>query len=96
MTLKKIYKILLHARVPKELKALPKEVGARVRAIINSLAHNPVPPTASKLQGRTGCYRIRVGDYRIVYEVHVTEIVVYVVGVAHRREVYRMMLGRRG
>lgn len=47
------------------------------------------------MRGREGAYRIRVGDYRIIYEIHATEIVVYIVGVAQRREVYRQILKRR-
>ena len=54
-----------------------------------------VPIGASRIKGRTNAYRIRVVAHRIVYEVHVTEIVVYVVRVGHRREVYRRIL-RRG
>ena len=46
-------------------------------------------------KGRKGAYRIRVADYRLLYEVHATEIVVYVIGVAHRREVYLRLLRRR-
>jgi mRNA interferase RelE/StbE len=45
--------------------------------------------------GRENVYRIRIGNYRIVYEVHVTKVIVYSVGVAHRREVYRRILNRR-
>lgn len=88
------YKVLLHAKVQKEIMALPSEIKSRVLSVIDQLAHEPIPAAAAKLQGRSDCYRIRVGDYRIVYEVHVTEIVVYVVGVAHRQEVYRRILRR--
>lgn len=88
------YKVLLHAKVPKEIRGLSSEIKSRVLSVIDQLAREPIPAAASKLQGHSNCYRIRVGDYRIVYEVHVTEIVVYVVGVAHRREVYRRILRR--
>lgn len=91
---KKTYKVLLHAHVPKEIKALPSDIRSRVATLLDALAENPFLPTASKLQGRQQCYRIRVGDYRIVYEVHATEVVVYVIGVAHRKEVYRVILRR--
>lgn len=94
MTQKKAYKILLHSKALKELKALPIDIKKKANATISSLALNPIPPSASKLQGRTGCYRIRIGNYRIVYEVHVTEIVVFIMGVAHRKEVYRHILKR--
>ncbi len=63
--------------------------------VIDELRTNPTPLGSSRLRGRENAYRIRVGNYRIVYEVHATEIVVYVVGVAHRREVYRRILKRQ-
>jgi len=66
-----------------------------VKAAIDGLAADPIPLGAGRLRGRENAYRIRIGNHRIVYEVHVTEIVVYVVGVAHRREVYRRILKRR-
>jgi mRNA interferase RelE/StbE len=63
--------------------------------VIDALAEDPTPLGATRLRGRENAYRIRFGDYRMVYEVHATEIVVYVVGVAHRREIYRTILKRR-
>jgi mRNA interferase RelE/StbE len=91
---KQTYKILLHSKVPRELKSLPKDIRHKAKETIDALASNPIPPAAAKLQGRMGCYRIRIGNYRIIYEVHVTEIVVYIVGIAHRKEVYRQILRR--
>ena len=67
----------------------------RVKNTISSLVEDPIPVGASRIKGRVNAYRIRVADYRVVYEVHVTEIVVYVVGVAHRREVYKRILRRK-
>jgi mRNA interferase RelE/StbE len=55
----------------------------------------PRPSSAERLKGRKNAFRIRVGQYRLLYEVHAWEIVVYVVGVAHRREVYLRLLRRR-
>jgi len=89
------YRVVVHAAVPRELKALPAKVRKVATEAITSLADDPVPMQASRLRGRVNAYRLRVGDYRIVYEVHATEVVVYVVGVAHRREVYRRLLRRR-
>ncbi len=91
----KRYKVLLHTSVPKELKTLPKDIRQKAKNIIDQLSVNPVPVGASRLRGRINAYRIRVGNYRIVYEVHATEIVVYVVGVSHRREIYRRILRRK-
>jgi mRNA interferase RelE/StbE len=89
------YRLLLHAAVPKELKKLPAKIRHRAKATIDGLADEPIPVGAGRLRGRENTYRIRIGNYRIVYEIHVTEVVVYVVGVAHRREVYRRILDRR-
>lgn len=47
------------------------------------------------MKGRADAYRLRVCSYHVLYEVHATEIVVYVIGVAHRKEVYRRLLRRR-
>lgn len=89
------YKVQLHAAVPKELKKLPAKIRHRARAAIDGLADEPIPIGAGRLRGRENAYRIRIATYRIVYEVHVAEIVVHVVGIAHRREVYRRILNRR-
>ena len=90
------YRILLHALIPKEVSALPVADRKRLNSEISELAFIPVPVGATRVKGRVNAYRIRVGDYRVVYEVHVTEIVIYFVGVAHRREVYRRILQRSG
>ena len=89
------YRILLHSAVLSEIKKLPPTTRSRAKEIIETLAVNPTPIGSQKLRGRMSAYRIRVGEYRIVYEVHVTEVVVYIVGIAHRREVYRQVLRRR-
>jgi mRNA interferase RelE/StbE len=88
------YRVLVHAAVPKEIEAIPPALRRRVKDTLSGLAANPLPVGASRIRGRVNAYRIRVDDYRIVYEVHVTEVVVYVVGGAHRREVYRRILRR--
>ena len=89
------YRVLLHAAVPRELKSIPAATRRKIKTAIDGLATEPIPVGAGRLRGRQSAYRLRIGDYRIVYEVHATEIVVYVVGVAHRREVYRRILTRR-
>lgn len=90
----KKYRVVLHAAVPGELRKLPKSTRAEVRDVIDGLSSEPRPPSAARLKGRSGAYRIRIGNYRLVYEVHATEIIVFVIGVAHRKEVYRRVLRR--
>jgi mRNA interferase RelE/StbE len=59
----------------------------RVIAAIRELVHAPRPPGARKLSGRES-YRIRIGDYRVIYLVDDEELIVTVLGVGHRREIY--------
>ena len=61
----------------------------RLRTRIDSLADNPRPPDTKKLSGAEELYRIRVGDYRVLYAIQDKVLLVLVVKVGHRREVYR-------
>jgi mRNA interferase RelE/StbE len=71
------------------LKKLPREVQLRLSRRIALLSDDPRPTGSSKLKGRENLWRIRVGDYRVVYEVRDRVLLVLVVRVAHRRDVYR-------
>jgi mRNA interferase RelE/StbE len=70
------------------MEKLPEQVFDRVDTAIQALADEPRPPASGKLSGRDE-YRVRVGDYRIVYAVDDEQMLVEVLRVAHRREVYR-------
>ena len=89
------YRLVLHQAVVAEIRALPGSARTRVKDAIDGLAEQPLPHGVSRLKGRANAYRLRIGQYRILYEVHATEIVVYVIGVAHRKEVYKRLLRRR-
>lgn len=73
----------------KQLRKLDPPARRRIQAAIDLLAENPRPPTATQLVGGAGEWRVRTGDYRIIYEVHDTVLVVLVLRVGHRREIYR-------
>ena len=86
------YEVRLARRAVRSLEDLQRRDQQRIRAAIDLLAENPRPPSCVSLQGEVGVYRVRVGDYRIVYEVLDQVLVVQVVQVVrvgHRREVYR-------
>ena len=83
------YRIVVTRRAEKDLAALPKAALRRIDAKILSLASAPRPAEAVKLKGADTLYRVRVGDYRIVYEVQDDAVVIVIVRVGHRREVYR-------
>jgi mRNA interferase RelE/StbE len=82
------YSVILPKSVQKELERLPDEVVNRVLARLAGLEVNPRPPDVKKLKGRNA-WRIRVGDYRVIYEIHDRELQVLVITVGHRREIYR-------
>ena len=84
------YRILLKKSATREIDSLPsREVRQRVLDRINALAINPRPPGCEKLAAHDDRYRIRQGRYRIVYEIHDREVLVVVVRVANRKDVYR-------
>ena len=84
-----MYSILYKKSVEKDLRKLPKSVLTAVIKKIQTLAKNPQPNGSVKLRGSTNLYRVRHSDYRIIYSVNNNELVILVVKVAHRKEVYR-------
>jgi mRNA interferase RelE/StbE len=82
------YKIELKKSAAKELERLPSTVLKRIVEKIESLGKNPRPPGCKKLSGEEK-YRIRVGAYRILYEIADEVLIIYVVKVSHRKEVYQ-------
>ena len=81
--------VAFHPDVYKQLQGLPRTVfAAALRAIIG-LAHNPRPPSVKKLAGSRADWRLRIGEYRIVYEIDDQAKTVTLMRVAHRRESYR-------
>ena len=83
------YRLLIKASAAKELRAIPnKRDRQRIVKRILGLETDPRPPGSQKLSGRER-YRIRQGQYRIVYGIEKDELVVYVVKIGHRKDVYR-------
>ena len=82
------YSILFRRSVLKDLEVLPKKDVQRILEAIRTLAVDPRPPQSQKLSGREQ-YRLRQGTYRILYAIQDDVLIVTVVKVGHRREVYR-------
>jgi len=83
------YKLVIKASAVKELRAIPnKRDRQRIVRRIQGLENDPRPPGSQKLSGRER-FRIRQGQYRIVYGIEKDELVVYVVKIGHRKDVYR-------
>ncbi len=83
------YQIELTRAARRALDSLPTKAQKQIDRQILALAKNPYPPGSKKLKGVEGLHRIRVGDYRILYIVEVHRLVVVIVTIGHRREVYR-------
>jgi mRNA interferase RelE/StbE len=84
-----MYEILYVKAVEKELRKLDTSIRKAIVKKILSLAQTPRPQGVTKLRGSGNLYRIRHTEYRVVYEIRDNELIVLVVKVAHRREVYR-------
>jgi len=82
------YSVFLLRRAQKELAKLPDDVYPRIRDRIRDLAETPRPAGSHKLTDREG-WRLRVGSYRVLYEIDDAEETVTVLHVGHRRDVYR-------
>ncbi len=82
------YKITIKPSALKELEKIPKKITRQIVNKILSLAKNPCPIGTKKLSGDEK-YRIRQGDYRIVYRIDEISLLVEIVKIGHRREVYR-------
>jgi len=82
------YKLSFKQSVAKDLRRIPKDDVARILKRIDMLAENPRPPGSEKLSGQER-YRVRQGVYRIIYEIVDGALLVTVVKVGHRREVYQ-------
>ncbi len=86
-----IFRIEFTASAEREINKLDRTIQVRLRSAIDSLAGQPIPPGAKKMKatGADPLWRIRVGDYRIVYKIEGHRLVVLIVKVGHRRDVYR-------
>jgi mRNA interferase RelE/StbE len=82
------YRVIIRKSVAKEMRGIPKKDAQRIVAVIKSLADDPRPSGARKLSGQER-YRLRQGNYRILYEIADDRLIVCVVRVGDRRDVYR-------
>ncbi|HEX9004068.1 MAG TPA: type II toxin-antitoxin system RelE/ParE family toxin [Blastocatellia bacterium] len=82
------YEIEWKRSAVKELKELPKEMIVRILQAVEALADDPLPPGVKKLVGSKYTYRLREGDYRVVYNLLSKTLVIEVIRVGHRKDVY--------
>ncbi|MGH2414985.1 MAG: type II toxin-antitoxin system RelE family toxin [Microcystaceae cyanobacterium] len=85
----KNYQIIFDKRAAKQLKKLPKEIQGHLKSKIAELSINPRPPGVVKLTGKDKIYRVRVGDYRIIYQIQDNELIILIAQVSDRKNAYK-------
>jgi mRNA interferase RelE/StbE len=83
------YTVQLAPAAKRQLRKLDRSIQERVVRRLEKLEKDSRPPGVEKMEGEEGTYRIRMGEYRIVYEIRDKVLVVLVLKVGHRREIYR-------
>lgn len=83
------YRIDIAAPAQRQLRKLDPQARRRVQAAIELLSEEPRPPAAKMLANSDGAWRVRVGDYRVIYDIEDDLLVVLVLAAGHRREIYR-------
>ena len=81
--------IVIKPAAEKCLDKIPRPVRSRIADAMEELCDDPRPPDAVKLAARENVWRIRIGDYRVVYEIHDERLLILILRVAHRKDVYR-------
>ncbi|MFH1672122.1 MAG: type II toxin-antitoxin system RelE/ParE family toxin [Pseudomonadota bacterium] len=82
------YKLLIERAAQKELSKIPHREQDRIITAIQNLTDNPRPSNVKKLIGRDA-WRMRIGNYRVIYEIHNDTLIVLVVHIGHRKDIYR-------
>jgi mRNA interferase RelE/StbE len=84
-----MYHLDISAGAEKQMRRLPAKIHERVLNALDGLKKDPRPRGCKKLKGEDNLWRIRVGDYRIAYTIEDDKLIVLVVRVAHRKDVYK-------
>ena len=85
------YSVEFRPAVLKSLKRLPKKDLRRIKKRIDGLAENLPDPATTKMKGGNSFHKVRSGDYRIIYEIHDDRLVILVVKIGHRKDVYKKL-----
>ena len=83
------YKISINSKAKKILEKVPLQLAKNIRDRIRNLADNPRSGNVVKMKGFDTLYRLRVGDYRVIFEIHDDQVLILVINIGHRRDIYR-------
>ncbi|MFN2261898.1 MAG: type II toxin-antitoxin system RelE/ParE family toxin [Psychroflexus sp.] len=82
-----MYKLRIERKAVKKLAKIPKPYYTKIKTALLNLSNNPRPQACKKLKGREA-FRIRIADYRVIYEVHDDILLVQVIDLGHRKDIY--------
>ncbi len=83
------YQIRIKKSAIKELSKLPKPIATKASKVIDQFKTNPYPKGYKKLKGSDNDYRVRIGNYRVLYSIHNDVLIIEVIKIAHRKDVYK-------
>ena len=83
------YSVFISSTAGKSLKKIPKKDRIKIVQLIQTLAISPVPQGARKLMGEQNVYRIRQGNYRVIYELKNKQLIILILKIGHRKNIYR-------
>ena len=86
-----MYRVDIETAARRQMRSLPVAIAERIDTAVRALASEPRPRGCRPMAGYLNTYRLRAGDYRILYRIHDDILVILVIRVGHRREVYRYM-----
>ena len=86
------YSVEFRPAVLKSIKGLPRKDLRRIKKRIDELAENLPDPNTTKMKDNNTFHKIRSGDYRIIYEIHADRLVILIVKIGHRKDVYKRLL----
>lgn len=85
------YSITYKPSAAKALRKFDRQYQRTIITAIDALAHQPRPDGVKKLQGGEGEYRLRVGSYRVIYDINDSELIILVLHLGHRKDIYRKL-----
>jgi mRNA interferase RelE/StbE len=85
------YELIILPKAEKELRKLPRQVFLKIDAAILALSDDPRPHLCKKLTGFADIYRIKVSDYRVLYRIEDKQLIIEVIRVANRKDVYKKL-----
>ncbi len=85
----KKYEILWKKSAVKEINTIPKDTAIKILELIDKLADEPRPSNCIKLTGLSNYYRIRIGNHRIIYSIQDSILIIEIIKIGHRKDVYR-------